>query len=128
MLGEAMPPDLEMANRAAEGGSLRAVIERLADRSLGAGQRENRGREPLTLEVVHHVVEALVHLPEHIALWDTASVEKQLGRVGRHVADLAQLLADREALGFGRKQNQRDALVAIRAGADRQDDEVRASS
>src|ERR1700682_2832568 len=121
-----MPPDLVVADWISKSSALSAVVDRIAHRFFHAGQRENRGREALALEIMHHIVEALIHFTQNVSLRDAAFIEEQLGRVGRHVADLFQLLSDRETFGLGWEENQRNAFVAFHAGAHREYDEVRA--
>src|SRR5437879_1315345 len=124
MLSEAMLPDLVFTDRASERGSLGTILQGVTKRFFGARERADRSRQPLALEILHHVIEAFVHFAENVALRDAALVEEQLGGVGGHVADFVQLLADGKAFGLGGEQNQRDALVAVGAGTNGENNEV----
>ena len=63
-LGELVARDLEVADRAAEGGPLLGVLERAIEHVLRAGDRAGCADQSLALELPHDVVEALADLAE----------------------------------------------------------------
>src|SRR5512132_2415495 len=122
MLGKAVPPDLETAHRLAEGFALCPVLDSHLQCAVHRTDGVKRRGEALTLEIVHHVVEALVLLAEDVALGYAALVEEQFRGVGSQVPDLLQLLADAKTLGLGREEHERNALLAFAASTYREYD------
>src|SRR5207302_1265562 len=101
VIGEAVPPHLELDERLVERLALVAVAERLGDHLIHAGDGADGRHQPLALEVRHHVVEALVLLAEQVADRDPAVLEEEQRGVAREIADLLQLLGDGESLHVG---------------------------
>src|SRR3954454_3172280 len=63
-LGELVAGDLELADRAPEGGALLRVLQRAVEDVLGGRDGARGADHPLALELPHDVVEALADLPE----------------------------------------------------------------
>src|SRR5215472_4468671 len=124
MFGEAMPPHLETPYGSSEGLALASVVDGVANALLHGSHSAQRSDESFALEVLHDVVKALVFLTEDVPRGNAALVEEEFGRVRGQVADLLQLLADREALSLGWEHDQGDAFMAFAAGADCQNNEV----
>ena len=123
----ALPPGVQqIVAPPPEGVPVAAVLDGPVEDALRARHRGDGAHEPLALEVLHHVVEARVLVAEEVLRRDLAVLEDELGRVGAVVAELLELLPDREALRVGREHEERDALVAVAARPHGKRDEVRA--
>ena len=68
MLGEPVPPDLEAAYRLPERMALLAVADGQLERAVHERVGHQRGRQPLALEMLHDVVEALIPFAQDVAL------------------------------------------------------------
>src|SRR5215813_13665627 len=105
MFGEAVAPHLEAAHRHSKSFALASVVDRIANALLHGSHSSERCHQSFALEVFHDVVKTLVLLAEDVARGNAALVEEEFRGVGGQVADLLQLLADREALGLGWEQD-----------------------
>ena len=84
--------------RLAERLAAAAVFDRHLEDLFRAGRRAQRADQPLVLELLHLVDEALAFFADAVGHRHADVVEHQLGRVAGPVAHLLQLLADRETL------------------------------
>src|SRR5262249_30330782 len=126
-IDELVLPNLALDDRFAEGDALPAIRDAGVEHKEGAGEAAHGGDEPLGLEVLHQIHEAVVRLAEEVALRHAHVVEEELRRVARLVADLLELLrngktgkvrgneeerATVSALLWGRLREQRDEVGA----------------
>src|SRR4051812_16539539 len=77
VLDELVPPHLELGERLPERAALVSIAQRLLHQLLHALHRADGGHQPLSLEVGHHVVEALVLFAEQVSYRDAAVLEEE---------------------------------------------------
>jgi len=66
MLRELVLPHLKLADRLPERLPLESIVEPQPDRAITRANRAQGRRQPLALKILHHVVEAAIHLADEI--------------------------------------------------------------
>jgi hypothetical protein len=118
-------PHLALDDRLAERGSVFSVRNGVLERQARGRRGAHRGDEPLGLEVLHQVHEALVLFTEQVVLGNADRVEEELGRVRSVVADLLELLGHREPRQRGGHEEERTAVRArLGVGLGEERDEI----
>src|SRR5205823_7218965 len=103
----------ELELRVLEGGDglpervpLAHVGDRVGERSAAGGERGDRDRDALLLELLHEHLEALALAAEQVPDRHAAVLEEELARVLRVEAELVELAAADEARRIGRDQEE----------------------
>ena len=105
--------DLVVEQGLAEHLALAGVVDGGVDDAVAAHQGAGAGPQPLLLELLHLVDEALARLADRVAHRHLHLVEEGLHGVRGAHAELVQLLHDRQALGLHRHHDQRLVLVDL---------------
>src|SRR3546814_8313597 len=88
------------------------------------GEIADRRQQAFFSESFHQMVEAAVHLAEHVVLRDAHILEEQLGGVLRFQPHLGEIAAALEAFHAALDDEQREAvrIVGMRLGGDRSEE------